>query len=118
MDHILHCYHRIVNNQETYNNQRIITLKCQNKIAKKYKGQISLYPPDQLPPNHSVSTGVISLYGGKDPYFFPKDETLTSNAADTFCRQMGFSKHIPNSIMSISEAGQLGYTFDDFLSDV
>ena len=119
MNHILRCKHKA--KQEEYSQQRVITLTCLNKITKKYEGQISLYPPDGLSPNQSVSTGVISLYSGKDPIFFVQngEHSLTSNAANTFCRQMGFTKYIPESVMSIADTFQKhDYTFDNFLSDV
>ena len=120
MNHILRCKHKA--KQEEYSaQQRVIALTCHNKITKKYEGQISLYPPDGLSPYQSVSTGVISLYSGKDPLFIIQNDEppLTSNAANTFCRQMGFTKYIPESVMSIADAYQRhGYTFDNFLSDV
>ena len=115
MSHILGCKHDIV--QEKYSNQQIITLTCQNKITEKYEGQISLYRPDGLPPNQSISTGVISLHSGKDPYFIQADKPLTAEAANTICRQMGFTESLPDSIMNISMAkSSLGYTFDTYFS--
>ena len=115
MSHILGCTHIV--HQEKYSDQQIITLTCWNKITEKYEGQISLYRPDGLPPSQSVSTGVISLYSGKDPYFIQADKPLTAEAANTICRQMGFTESRPDSIMNISVAkSSLGYTFDMYFS--
>ena len=61
-----------------------------------YSGEVSLCPPDEKPPGMQASLGLtqISLVNGLVKSVGLKNLSLSVGAAmDSFCRQLGFSKH-------------------------
>ena len=80
-----------------------------------YRGQVALIPPAssfQTGQSVSRSYGVVAVRQKKEWQYIKKRGNLNQAVADTFCREMGFTHALMNSVMNVSLSEHIyNYTY-------